>query len=100
MNLMPNYVTKRLPVFYATEQENDPMVIVKFFAPWLNWTWYAVEFDGTDRFYGYVVGFEAELGYFSLSELRGLKGPFGLGVERDLYFQAQPLSSVMKLHRA
>ena len=61
-------------------------VVVKFFTPWANWTWYATEFDGKDLFFGLVDGFEKELGYFSLSELESLTGPFGLKVERDLHF--------------
>jgi len=37
---------------------------VKFFSPWMNWTWYAVEFDGKDIFFGLVEGFATEWGYF------------------------------------
>jgi hypothetical protein len=47
------------------------------------------------NFYGYVSIFgdhNDEWGYFSLSELRSVKGPFGLGIERDLYFDPQPIS--------
>jgi hypothetical protein len=47
------------------------------------------------NFYGYVSIFGDECdewGYFSLSELQSVKGPFGLGIERDLYFDPQPIS--------
>lgn len=37
-------------------------------------------------FFGLVDGHEAELGYFSLSELSAVKGRFGLGIERDRHF--------------
>lgn len=30
-----------------------------------------------------------ELGYVSLDELGAVKGPFGLGIERDLHFRAK-----------
>lgn len=40
----------------------------------------------TFLFFGYVIGLEAELGYFSLSELEQIRGALGLPVERDLYF--------------
>jgi len=33
-----------------------------------------------------------EWGSFPLSELQSVKGPFGLGIERDLYFDPQPIS--------
>lgn len=98
MVLMPKSLSEKLPTLYSQENTNDPMIICKFFTPWTNWTWYAIEFDGNDTFFGYVVGHEKELGYFSLSELQNVKGPFGLSVERDLYFDPQPLSKVKSLH--
>ena len=64
----------------------DAEVVVKFFTPWSNWTWYATEYDPTTRtFFGLVEGFETELGSFSLDELEALRGPWGLKVERDLH---------------
>ena len=37
----------------------------------------------------------AELGYVMLSELKALKGPAGLRVERDLYYGEHTLEEVM-----
>ncbi|CCF85383.1 hypothetical protein NITHO_490006 [Nitrolancea hollandica Lb] len=45
-------------------------------------------------FFGYVQGLEAELGYFSLSELEQLRGALRLPVERDLYFEPCRLSAI------
>jgi hypothetical protein len=48
-------------------------------------------------FFGYASIFgdhNDEWGYFSLSEFHSVKGPFGLGIERDLYFDPQPISKV------
>jgi len=98
MQLLTKEITTKLPALYTQENEEDPMVICKFFAVWSNWTWYGIEFDGEDLFFGYVLGHEAELGYFRLSELQSLKGPMGLGIERDLYFKPQALSEIKKLH--
>lgn len=98
MKLMTKELLKKLPALYATENAEDPMVICKFFTPWSNWTWYATEFDGKDIFFGWVVGHEKELGYFSLNELAGVRGPWGLTIERDLYFDPQPLSKVKAMH--
>ncbi|OGD90997.1 MAG: hypothetical protein A3C27_00610 [Candidatus Levybacteria bacterium RIFCSPHIGHO2_02_FULL_39_36] len=97
MNLLPKYVISELPKLYATENDADPIVRCKFFLPGTKWTWYVLEYDGEDNFFGYVVGSESELGYFSLKELKGARGAFGLPIERDLYFKPQPLSSVKKL---
>lgn len=38
-------------------------------------------------FFGYAKITDGELGYFSLDELASIKAPpFGLGIERDLYW--------------
>lgn len=72
------------------------MVWVKFFYPDFSWTWYGIEFDGKDIFYGYIKGFENELGSFSLSELKANRGKLGCPIERDMFFTPRPLSQVMK----
>ncbi len=49
------------------------------------------------NFYGYVSIFGDhcdEWGEFALSELQSVKGPFGLGIERDLWFDPKPISKV------
>lgn len=98
MQLLTKEITTKLPALYTQENEEDPMVICKFFAVWTSWTWYAIEFDGKDLFFGYVIGHEAELGYFSLSELQNVKSPMGLKIERDLYFGSCRLSEIKKMH--
>ena len=86
MQLLTKEVRAKLPPLYSTEDEADPMVWAKFFYPDFSWTWYAIEFDGKDTFFGFVDGDEAELGYFSLSELLQNRGKMGLPVERDTHF--------------
>jgi hypothetical protein len=53
-------------------------------------------------FFGFVVGFEAELGYFSLKELetakQGLTGIKALPIEQDISFTPCRLSDIKKLH--
>ncbi len=47
--------------------------------------------------FGYVVSpFGAELGYFSLEEIKGIKGSLKMGVERDLSFKPTRLSIIKK----
>ena len=95
MKLMTKEIQKKLPKLNSQESkcEKDLMVQVKFFCPWNQWTWYGIEYDGKDIFFGYVIGFENELGYFSLEELKSVK-QFGLGIERDLYFAPKRLSEI------
>jgi len=91
-------LAKTIPSLYANENSSHAEAIahVKFFSPYSGWTWYGMEYDGEDTFYGLVIGFEREFGYFSLSELEGLAGMNGQLplVERDLYFQPKPVSEI------
>lgn len=93
--LLPKSVRSELPMLGATEEERDPVVRVKFFYPDFSWTWYAIEFDGDDLFFGLVDGFDKELGYFRLSELLENHGKFGMEIERDLWFTRCRLSTLM-----
>lgn len=95
MQLLTKEIRKQLPPLYSQDEEKDPMVICKFFYPDFNWTWYAIEFDGKDRFYGLVDGIERELGYFSLTELTSSRGKLGLPIERDRFFTPCRLSEIM-----
>tara|TARA_Y100000816_G_scaffold248727_1_gene197998 strand:- start:36 stop:323 length:288 start_codon:yes stop_codon:yes gene_type:complete len=92
MKLLTKELRAKLPPLYSTEKDEDPTAVAKFFTPDSNWTWYATEFDGEDRFFGLVDGFDKELGYFSLSELASARGPLGLPIERDRWFSPKPLS--------
>lgn len=94
MMLLTKDIVKKLPALYSQEKNKDPMVICKFFTPDGSWTWYAIEYDGKDTFFGLVKGFEEELGYFSLSELEKVRGRLGLPIERDRWFTPAPLSTI------
>ena len=85
-----------LPPLYAQEKAGEKAVAyVKFFTPDSSWTWYAMEFDGNDTFFGLVDGHEKELGYFSLTELKSVRGGLGLPIERDLYFEPTKINELM-----
>ncbi len=102
MKLLTKQIRQGLPPLYGQEKELDPIAYVKFFDPTGRGTWYGLEFDGKDRFFGWVaspLGADCdELGYFLLSELASVRCRFGLGIERDLHFKPTPLSKVKLLH--
>ncbi len=103
MKLLTQELRRRLPSLYSQEKIEDPIVHLKFFTPDSNWTWFATEGSEEEddfRFFGYVIGFEEEWGYFVLSELKSARGPLGLPIERDLYFTPGPFSGVIKQYRA
>ena len=104
MKLLTTELKTKIPALCAQENERDPMVICKFFDPTGSWTWYILEGeekDGDFLFFGYVVGFDRELGYFTLNQLetakQGLTGLIALPIERDLYFKPCRLSEIKKL---
>ena len=99
MELLTKELREYLPPLYAQEQEADPLVICTYFTPDSSWTWYTIEFEGVDVFFGLVIGLEQELGYFLLSEVQQARGPLGLPIERDLHFQPTRLSVVRTWHR-
>ena len=96
MQLLTQQDRENLPKLYEQEDlELQAIVHIKFFDPCGSWTWYVTEFDGEDTFFGLVDGFEKELGYFSLKELQSVSGGLGIGIEKDLYFNPQPLKNFM-----
>jgi hypothetical protein len=106
MKLLTEELRKQIPALYSQENVKDPMVYIKYFDPTGSWTWYALEGEETDNgdflFYGFVVGFDGELGYFTLNELitakQGLTGLQSLPIERELYFSPCRLSEVKEKH--
>ena len=96
MKLLTKALLRRLPPLYSREEKGlKATAYVKFFTPDAHWTWYAVEYDGDDTFFGFVTGGCPELGYFSLSELQQIRGCLGLPVERDKFFTPTPLQELM-----
>ena len=99
MELMTAELEKRFAAVGSQEKKKDPVIVAKFFNPTGAGTWYATEYDpATKVFFGYVSIFgdwNDEWGSFSLQELQSYKGPFGLGIERDLYWQEKKVSTVI-----
>ena len=69
--IIPQKLLSEIPDLYQTEEMLDPICQIKLFTPDSCFTWYIIEFSkaDTNTCYGYVVGLESELGYFSLEEL-------------------------------
>ena len=64
--------------------------IVKLFNPYGVGTWYLSELDDNDIAFGYFnLGYETELGYVDLNELKSMVLPFGGKIERDLYWSGE-----------
>lgn len=76
----------------GTPQEIDFRPVVKLFNPSGAGTWLLTEIDPDDEDIAFGLcdlGLGCpEIGSVSLSELESVRGPFGLGIERDRYFEA------------
>ncbi len=98
MQLLTSELLKRFAKVERQEKVHDPLVIAKFFNPAGAGTWYATEYDPeTKEFFGYVslIGdWNDEWGSFALAELENYRGKFGVGIERDLYFEEKRISEV------
>ena len=100
MKLLTKNILKQLPAMRSTEGEirDQVKIIVKFFTPDAQMSWYATEYDpNRGLFFGFVnLGHDdlAELGCFSLAELEEFRGRLGLKVERDRWFESN-LADVM-----
>lgn len=96
MELIPQEAKQQIPKLYETEEQNNPIAYVKLFLD--AWTWYITEMSIDNNIcFGYVISpFGTELGYFSLEEIKGIKGNLGIEVERDLSFKPTRLSVIKK----
>lgn len=95
MKLLTEELLKILPPLYTTENTppEEVKVILKLFNPCGSATWFITEYDPEERIaFGYVDLFGdstcAEIGYFSIDELEKIKTGFGLGIERDIYWDS------------
>ena len=100
MKLMTKELEERFAKVGSQERVKDPLIVAKYFNPTGAGTWYATEYDPkTQTFFGYVSIFgdhNDEWGYFSLDELESFTGRFGVGMERDLFWEEAPASKVIQ----
>jgi hypothetical protein len=97
MKLLTKAIEQKLET--ADMDATDPPIIVHLFNPSGMGDWYVIDgektADGDWKLFGLVDLHEKELGYFTLSELAAIKAPpFGLGIERDMYFGEKRLREV------
>ncbi len=97
MELIPKELLNQIPKLYETEDQVDPIAYVKLFID--GWIWYITEISIDKNIcFGFVESpfCSGELGYFSLEEIKSIKGSLGIGVERDFEFKPTKLSIIKK----
>lgn len=88
MKIITKEIAKKLD---ANCGKPNQVPVLKLFTPWAGATWLVTERDSDDpdMLFGLAdlgQGYP-EIGYFRLSEIMSLKGPFGLRVERDRHWK-------------
>ena len=101
MKLITKAIENKLKKFPLGSQDgkgDDAEIIVKFFNPCGAGTWWVLEAeqreDGDWEFFGIAEIYEREYGYFTLSELQSIQLPFGLTIERDMYFDNKRVKDI------
>lgn len=104
MKLLTKQIRQKLPPLYAQEDKGGKAIVhLKLFTPDGSFTWYLTEgspiMDDRGKevdfhFFGLVDGLEKELGYVALSELQNVRGPLGLPMERDLWWEPKTLEEI------
>lgn len=95
ISLLPDHIREKLLPLRASEIIGlAGFAWVKFYASDIDWTWYASGFDGDDVFFGLVIGYAMEFGYFKLSELEQSRVPLQSLVERDEDFEPTTLQEL------
>ncbi|QQS33032.1 MAG: DUF2958 domain-containing protein [Acidobacteriota bacterium] len=92
--LLTEELKQVLPKLRTQHRARDPTVHVAFFFAASGWIWFVTEgeeVEGDFLFFGYVIGFESEWGYFGLRELEEVDVN-GLRIERDFSFEPMPFS--------
>lgn len=99
MDLIPEELRTKIPQLEEASAEPDPLVWMKLSVPEAGWTGYVIALSHPVRslwrdddivFYGWVVFWDEELKYFTLSDLEHLPG----AVVRDETFEPCRLSAV------
>lgn len=104
MKLLTKEIRKNLPRLKSQDGKGgDQIALVKFFHPMSNWTWYVSEGEPVKNengeevdyyFFALVEGHYKEMGEVALSELESVRGPFGLRIERDLYWEPKTFREI------
>lgn len=104
MKLLTKEIRKKLPPLYSQESKGGKAIVhLKLFVPDGSWSWYITEGspikDDSGKevdfhFFGLVDGHDKEFGYVALSELESARGPMGLPIERDLWWEPKTLEEI------
>ena len=92
---MTKEIQKQAEKQYPLGADMEQKVVAKYLNPAGKGTWYLMNTEPeSDYAWGIVNLFDIEMGSFTISELENIKLPFGLKIERDLYFEPMKAKDV------
>ncbi len=98
MKLMTKEIEGKAPRLGETDGMGmGATVVAHYFSCVSGWDWYMTEYEPeTGLAFGYVRGFEGELGYFSIPELEEINESAGFCVvERDLHWEPRTIAEAV-----
>lgn len=103
MKLITKDIEKKMtkyPLYSQDGKGEKAKCWLKFFLCYGDFTWYVTEAEkqenGDILFYGQVLANgQKEWGYFTLNELKELRTPYGLGIERDKFWYEQTIEEII-----
>ena len=94
MKFLPNALRRNRKSFSVNGNAYDPQVLARVLIPKPGWSVYAMTFDGTNIFYGFVEANRPDTGYANLNELLSTLEKLGSEVVRDWRFKPCRLSEL------
>lgn len=97
MKLITKELENRFAEIGSQSQNSDPIIVAKFFNKTRKLEWYVIEYNHKSQTCCcYLKGFTDEWGVFYIPNLESAERPFGLIIERDIYFKEINLSELIK----
>lgn len=95
MKLLTEELMKKFAKIGSQQDVEDPIIIARYFVCIANWDFYATEFDPqTNMFTGIFKWLVTEWGTIRLEDLKSMRGPGGLKVERNRFFKSCRMSEL------
>ena len=99
MKLLTKSIEKKLLSNQNKDLKETDTVVVKFFNPSGQATWWVHSMDENGICYGVAQLFgkdTREYGYFDINEIKEIKcPPFGLPIERDMYYTPETFEEIL-----
>lgn len=97
--LLTQEIIDNLPPLYATEEEDNPLIVARFYNPIGRGEWHLMEGEIREEgflCYGLADIFEKELSYWTMEDLEELSVSLGVFIQRDDSFKPCRYEDVLK----